>query len=158
MSAAAGDRWFEDFAPGLVIETPGVTLTESQIVDFAFRWDPQPFHIDALAAAESSYGGLIASGFHTLLASFRLYITAARCGASSIGSPGIEALRWLTPVRPGDTLSLRAEVLSARPSASKPDRGMVNLAAVVSRRSGAAPAPEPVMDFRWTQMFLKRPD
>ncbi len=152
-----GERWFEDFTPGLVVQTPGATLSETQILDFAFKWDPQPFHIDALAAAESPYGGLIASGFHTLLVAFRLYIVAARCGGSSIGSPGIDRLRWLKPVRPGDTLSLRAEVLSARPSGSKPDRGFVALSAVASRRRPEAPDPEPVLDFEWTQMFLRRP-
>lgn len=149
---AAGERWFEDFAPGLVIETGGATITESQILDFAMRWDPQPFHLDVPAAAESPYGGLIASGFHTLVVGFRLYIEAARCRRSSIGSPGIEALRWLRPVRPGDTIRVRAEVVSARPSASRPDRGSALIAGVMSNQAG-----EPVLDYRFPQMFLKRP-
>ncbi|MDY0073847.1 MAG: MaoC family dehydratase [Thauera sp.] len=117
-------RFLDDFQPGEIFHTPGVTLTEADIIDFAWRYDPQPFHLDALAAAQSPYGGLIASGFQTLAVCFRLFIQNGMLAAASIGSPGIDELRWLAPVRPGDTLHCQVEVLELRPSRSKPDRGI----------------------------------
>jgi len=120
-------RYLDDLTPGQRFTTPGLTLTEAEIIDFAWRYDPQAFHLDANAAAESPYGGLIASGFQSLAVCFRLFIQSGLLADSSMGSPGIDELRWLAPVRPGDTLHSEIEVLEARPSASKPDRGIARL-------------------------------
>lgn len=120
-------RYLDDLAVGQKFSTPGVTLSEAEIIDFAWRYDPQSFHLDAHAAAESPYGGLIASGFQSLAICFRLFIQSGVLAESSLGSPGIDELRWLAPVRPGDTLHSEIEVLEIRPSRSKPDRGIARL-------------------------------
>lgn len=120
-------RYLDDLTPGQRFTTPGLTLTEAEIIDFAWRYDPQAFHLDANAAADSPYGGLIASGFQSLAICFRLFIQSGLLADSSMGSPGIDELRWLAPVRPGDTLHSEIEVLEARPSNSKPDRGIARL-------------------------------
>jgi len=120
-------RFLDDLTPGQHFISPGLTLTEAEIIDFAWRYDPQPFHLDANAAAASSYGGLIASGFQSLAICFRLFIQSGVLAESSMGSPGIDELRWLAPVRPGDTLHSEIEVLEVRPSNSKPDRGIARL-------------------------------
>ncbi len=120
-------RYLDDLTPGQRFTSPGLTLTEAEIIDFAWRYDPQPFHLDANAAAESPYGGLIASGFQSLAICFRLFIQSGLLADSSLGSPGIDELRWLAPVRPGDTLHSEIEVLEVRPSKSKPDRGIARL-------------------------------
>jgi acyl dehydratase len=146
------DLWFQDFTPGRVWETAGATLTEAQILAFAWEWDPQPFHLDRGAAEASPYGGLIASGFQTLLMAFRLFHAERVINPASIGSPGIDELRWLRPVRPGDTLRVRAEVLSQTPSRSKPDRGAAVIAYAVANQTG-----ETVMTYRATHLLLKRP-
>jgi acyl dehydratase len=122
------DRYFDDFTVGERFATRGVTLTESGIIDFALRYDPQPFHIDVEAARQSNYGGLIASGFHTLALGFRMVIETGIFRASSMGSPGFDELRWLRPVRPGDTLHTEIEVMEKTPSSSKPDRGIARIA------------------------------
>lgn len=129
-------RYFDDFAIGERFVTPGITVTESEIIDFALRYDPQPFHLDAQAAAQSLYGGLIGSGFQTLALSFRLFIQSGLLSACSMGSPGIDELRWLAPVRPGDTLHTEVEVVASKPSRSKPDRGMLQLRYVVINQHG----------------------
>lgn len=120
-------RYLDDLVPGQQFTTPGVTLTEAEIIDFAWRYDPQSFHLDANAAANSPYGGLIASGFQSLAVCFRLFIQSGVLAESSLGSPGIDELRWLAPVRPGDTLHCKIEVLEVRLSSSKPDRGIARL-------------------------------
>lgn len=120
-------RYLDDLTPGQRFTTPGLTLTEAEIIDFAWRYDPQPFHLDASAAANSPYGGLIASGFQSLAICFRLFIQSGLLADSSMGSPGIDELRWLAPVRPGDTLHSEIEVLEVKPSSSKPDRGLARL-------------------------------
>lgn len=120
-------RFLDDLTPGQRFTSPGLTLTEAEIIDFAWRYDPQPFHLDANAAAASPYGGLIASGFQSLAICFRLFIQSGVLAESSLGSPGIDELRWLAPVRPGDTLHSEIEVQEVRPSSSKPDRGIARL-------------------------------
>jgi acyl dehydratase len=146
------DLWFEDFAAGQVWETAGATLTEAQILDFAWQYDPQPFHLDKGAAEASPYGGLIASGFQTLLTAFRLFHAERIINPASIGSPGMDEVRWLRPVRPGDTLRVRGEVLETRPSRSKPDRGSALIGYTVLNQRDEA-----VMTYRATHLFLKRP-
>lgn len=143
------DRYLEDFRVGERIESGGHTLTEAAIVDFALRYDPQPFHIDAEAARTGPYGGLIASGFQTLAVAFRvLWDTGSIAGG--LGSPGLDELRWLKPVRPGDTIRTRIEIIEKRPSTSKPDRGLLRVRhEVVNQRD------EPVMTFIAT-VFVRR--
>jgi acyl dehydratase len=119
--------FLDDLQAGDRFATAAVTVTDAEIIDFALRYDPQPFHLDANAAAESVYGGLIASGFQTVALCFRLFVQTGMLAESSMGSPGIDELRWLTPVRPGDTLHGEVEVVEARPSRSKPDRGIARL-------------------------------
>lgn len=125
MSGKAFKYWFEDFPVGMAVEIPGPRLTRESIVEFASRYDPQPFHVDESAGKESMFGGLIASGWHTVSLAMRMICDAYLLEAASLGSPGVNEVRWLKPVRPGDTIRLRMSVIEARPSVSKPDRGTV---------------------------------
>lgn len=118
-------RWFEDYPVGSTWEIGEVSPTEDEIVAFAQRFDPQPFHVDPAAAAESPYGGIIASGWHTAALMMRLVVEHFLSPESSLGSPGVDDLRWAAPVRPGHAYRLSAEVLEARVSTSRPDRGIV---------------------------------
>jgi acyl dehydratase len=129
-------RYFEDFEPGEVLELGSVTVTEDEIVEFARRFDPQPFHVDPAAAAESVFGGLIASGWHTGAMWMRLYVDAMLGSTAAQGSPGIEELRWLAPVRPGDTLHGRLTVLETTPSGRRPDRGTVRIRGEMVNQDG----------------------
>ena len=121
-------RYFEDFAVGWQTASEPALLTEGMVLEFARTYDPQPFHVDAEAARQTIYGGLIASGFQTLAFGFRLVLDTGVFDGVSMGSPGFDTLRWLRPVRPGDRLRVAFEVVEARPSASKSDRGMVRIA------------------------------
>ena len=121
----AADRHFEDYAPGAVFEYGEIPVDEAEIVEFARRFDPQYIHIDREQAARGPFGGLIASGWHTAAMMMRLIVDNFLPKHASRGSPGIDELRWLRPVRPGDTLSVRLSVLEATRSRSKPDRGVV---------------------------------
>ena len=100
------DRYFDDFSVGDSFTSPSVTLTESMIVEFAFAYDPQPFHIDAEGAKATPFGGLIASGFHTMAVGFRMFLALGLFSKCSLGSPGLDELRWPRPVRPGAGLRL----------------------------------------------------
>lgn len=130
------DRYFEDFEPGQVLELGSHTVSEDEIVDFARRFDPQPFHVDPEAAAGSVFGGLIASGWHTGAMWMRLYVDAMLGSSSGQGSPGIEELRWLAAVRPGDTLHGRLTVLETTPSERRPDRGTIRIRAEMVNQDG----------------------
>ena len=121
------DRYLDDFSVGETFSTGGITFTESNIIDFAMSFDPQAFHLDVQAASESLYEGLIASGFHTISVCFRLFIQTGTLARCSMGSPGIDDLKWLAPVRPGDTLRTEVEVVEVRPSSRRPDRGVLRL-------------------------------
>ena len=119
------ERYFEDYVPGSVHELGTTSISEAEIVEFARRYDPQPFHVDAEAARHTQFGGLIASGWQTAGLMMRLAVDHYLSSAASLASPGVDEVRWTQPVRPGDTLSVRATVLEARVSTSKPDRGLV---------------------------------
>ena len=119
--------YFEDFQVGYSFTTDRYLVPKDEIIDFARQWDPQPFHIDETVVDDYPYGGLIASGWHTLLISFRLMLETGKFKECSIGSPGMQELRWLLPVKSGDTLYNRARVDSAKQSKSKPDRGFVTV-------------------------------
>ncbi len=147
-----GELYLDDFAPGDRFESPGKTLTEAEIVDFAFRFDPQPIHLDVEAAKGSPYGGLIASGFHTMVVGFRMLWQTGVFSACSLGSPGLDEVRWLLPVRPGDTLRTVAEVVEMRPSSSKPDRGICRVKYTIFNQRDEA-----VMTMTAVQIFARRP-
>jgi acyl dehydratase len=129
-------RWFEDYRVGEIAEFGDHLVTEAEIVEFATRYDPQPFHVDAEAAKASIYGGLIASGWMTASCAMRMMVDHYISPIASMGSPGIDELRWLAPVRPGDRLRMRVTVLESRPSQSKPDRGMTRFLWELLRQDG----------------------
>jgi acyl dehydratase len=118
-------RYFEDYVPGAVAVLGPIAISADEIVQFASRYDPQPIHVDADAAARGPFGGLIASGWHTISLVMRVLVERYLSHVASIVSPGIDELRWKAPVRPGDVLSVRVTVLEASASRSKPDRGLV---------------------------------
>jgi acyl dehydratase len=142
----------DDLAPGQVYPLGCRTLSRDEIVAFARDWDPQPFHLDEDAAAASIYGGLIASGWHTVCVFMRLFADGMLRRAAALGSPGIDELRWLHPVRPGDTLDARLEILEVRPSRSKPDRGSVRARCVVTNQDG-----EEALTMQAVLLFRRRP-
>lgn len=145
-------RYFEDYRVGDVVDAPGFTLTEAEIVHFALEYDPQPFHMDAVKAKDSIYGSLIASGWQVAILAFRMILQTGFVGSASLGSPGIEQLLWLKPVRPGDTLYAHAKVAEARPSKSKPDRGLVRVEWWVENQTGVT-----VTTLVSTQLVRRRP-
>ena len=142
-------RWFEDYPPGSVFEGGAVAVGEADILDFARRYDPQDMHIDPAKAAAGPFGGLIASGWHTAALMMRLFVEHYLSPVSSLASPGIDELRWLRPVRPGDVLGLRVTVTDARRSRSKPDRGLVtSLVEVLNQRDEVVMTLKPVSILR----------
>ena len=146
------ETYFEDYVAGDVHEFGEVEVIESDVIEFAQRFDPQPFHIDHEAAAASHFGGIIASGFHTCSMMMRMLVDHYISAVSSMGSPGIDEVRWLEPVRPGDTLRCRATVTEARASSSRPDRGLVHSAIEVLNQEDKV-----VMSLRSVGFFAKRP-
>ena len=145
-------RYFEDFFQGLTVDLGNVEFTAEGIIEFARAYDPQPMHANLEAARESIYGGLIASGWHTAGAYMRLLVDSVIGQSESLGSPGIDSLRWLKPVRPGDTLSGRFTVLEAKVSRSRPDRGIVR-----SRGEMLNQDNEVVMELEAANFFGRRP-
>jgi acyl dehydratase len=119
------DRYFEDYTPGDVYEFGTITVTETEIIEFARQFDPQYFHVHPEKAVESRFGGIIASGWHTAGLTMRLYVDHFLSHVASLASPGVDDVRWPNPVRPGDTLKVRVTILEARLSRSKTDRGVV---------------------------------
>jgi acyl dehydratase len=144
--------YFEDFPPGDVRESPSRAVTRDEIVAFARQYDPQPFHLDDEAATRSIYGGLLASGWHTCALYMRLMWETFLKDTASLGSPGVDEIRWVKPVRPGDTLRVRFTVVEATPSRSKPDRGIVRSLSEVFNQHG-----EVVMTMRGLGLFGRRP-
>ena len=144
-------RYFEDYVPGLTVDCGTFTLSEAEIIAFAKEYDPQPFHVDPAAAAAGPVGGLIASGWHTTSMMMRQLVDHFVSGETGLGAAGIDEIRWPRPVRPGDTLRVRATVVDARRSRSKPDRGIVTSAMEVTNQHG-----ETVMTMKATNLFLTR--
>ena len=127
-------------------------VSEADIIRFAKEFDPQYFHVDPVAAKDSIYKGLIGCGGHSLAVSFRIYITKFLPGKASLGSPGLDEVRWLRPVRPGDVLRMRVTILEATPSRSKTDRGSVrSLVETINQ------ADETVMKYTAINLMGKRP-
>jgi acyl dehydratase len=129
-------RYFEDYVQGAKFEYGPISVDESEIVAFAKRYDPQTMHVDPQAAARGPFKGLIASGWQTVSLMMRLFVDHYLSAVASLGSPGVDEVRWLRPVRPGDQLMLRVSVLETKPSRSKPDRGMVVSLLEVVNQSG----------------------
>jgi len=145
-------HYFDDFQPGEVLELGSYQVPREEILAFARQFDPQPFHIDEEAGRRSIFGGIIASGWHTASICHRLLVQALLSTSASMGSPGLDELRWLLPVRPDDVISARAEVLSTTPSRSKPDRGAIKFRMEVRNQKG-----EVVMTEVATALFSRRP-
>lgn len=136
IAVPADDRYFEDYLPGTIVEYGEIRVDETEIIDFARRFDPQDMHLDPIAAARGRFGGLIASGWHTTAMMMRLFTDNFLSKTASLASPGIDELRWLKPVRPGDVLRIRVSVVEATRSRSKPDRGMVRTLVEVLNQDG----------------------
>jgi acyl dehydratase len=143
--------YFDDFTLGSVVDLGTTTVSEEDILRFAREFDPQPFHIDPEAAEKSIFGGIIASGWHTCSLTMRLLVDGLLRNSSSLGSPGIEQIRWVKPVRPGDTLHAVLTVKDVRHSQSKPDRGTALMRIDVTNQAG-----DLVMWMESFGMFVKR--
>jgi acyl dehydratase len=144
--------YFEDIVEGTEFELGSTTVTREEILEFAVRFDPQPFHVDEEAAKESMFGGLIASGWHTAAIWMRLYVDTVLANTASLGSPGVEELRWLKPVRPGDTLTGWVECAAKVPSKSRPTMGVIHEQWLVTNQKG-----EVVMTTKGINMVRRRP-
>ncbi|WP_186387211.1 MULTISPECIES: MaoC family dehydratase [unclassified Stappia] len=144
-------RSFEDFEPGETIALGSKTVTREEIIAFAAEFDPQPFHLDDAAGEASLLGGLAASGWHTIAMLMRLLCDNLLLNSSGKGSPGVEEVRWMRPVRPGDVLTASAEVISSRVLNSRPDLGMVDFLFTVTDQTGT-----PVMTQRNKILFGRR--
>ena len=145
--------YLEDFAVGDRREFGRYEVTLEEVLDFAHKYDPQPFHIDEAAAAKTHFGGLIASGWHTCGIFMRMMADDLHArGGGGLGSPGVDELRWLKPVRPGDVLSVRSEVIEVRPSKSRPERGIMRSRFEVFTEDGAV-----VMTLSSVSLLRRRP-
>ena len=145
-------RYFDDLEAGQRFVTGAWTLSEAEIVAFAQAFDPQPIHVDAAGAADGPYGGLIASGFQTMALGFRLFYEMGVINDACIGGPGIDAVRFHRPARPGDSIHAVATVAETRPSRSKPDRGYVRIAYDVRNQRD-----EPVLSYEIVHILMRRP-
>ena len=143
--------YWEDFYAGQVLEAGGVSLSEEEIIEFASKYDPQPFHTDREKAQQSVFGGLIASGWQTASLCMRMLCDSYLLQSASLGSPGVDEVRWVKPVRAGDTLHLKSIVLETRASASRPDMGTVRSRSEVYNQRG-----ELVMHMSGVGMFRRR--
>ncbi len=144
--------YLDDMPVGFRFATGTTTLTAEAIKRFASEWDPQPFHLDEEAAKASPYGALIASGFQTILTAFKLSVEANVWSESSMGGPGLKEVLWLKPVYVGDTLRVEAEVIAARVSQSKPDRGIIEIRNDIFNQSD-----ELVAQYQGTHILRRRP-
>ena len=143
--------YFEDFAPGWTIELGPRRVTREEIIGYAARYDPQPMHLDEEAARHTMLGGLAASGWHTCAIMMKMIADGFLLDTASMGAPGVEEAKWLKPVRPGDSLTVRGSVRTARASQSKPDRGFVTLHWEVFNDRG-----DKVMTLTCPQMIQRR--
>ena len=144
-------RYLEDFAAGQEFDLGQRAVTRDEIVAFARMFDPQPFHVDEAAAAHSIYGGLIASGWHTVSLFMRLLVDGLLRDSASMGSPGVDEVRWPNPVRPGDVLTASAAIADVRQSRSRPDRGVVSTRYAMRNQDDA-----PVLAMKGVGMFRRR--
>jgi len=145
-------RYLEDFSEGQVFELGEETVSEAELLEFARRYDAQPFHVDREAAKKSMYGGLITSGWHTSAIFMGLLVRGLLYEVASLGAGGIDEMKWLKPVRPGDRLRARLTILGRRPSTKHPGRGLVNCLGEMFNQEG-----ERVLSIRWSAMIARRP-
>ena len=145
-------KYFEEFTPGDAETTEGYQVTAEEIIDFARKWDPQPMHTDPDAALASGFGGLVASGVHLIAMTVRLLVTRPT-HASVIGALGLDQFRFLHPVRPGDVVRVTIECLGARPSSTKPDRGVVRSRVTLRNQRG-----EDLLTYVDALLVARRPD
>ncbi|MBV9579949.1 MAG: MaoC family dehydratase [Chloroflexi bacterium] len=145
-------RYFEDFPEGYSVELGTFSLSADDIVAFARQYDPQPMHVDPEAARATAYGGLIASGWQTATSFMRLLVDTVLADTASMGSPGVDSLRWLKPVRPDEVLRARFTVLESRPSNSRPEWGIVRSLGEVLNQ-----ADDVVMRFEGVNFLARRP-
>src|ERR1700730_534326 len=146
-------RYFDDYLPGASYDCGSVSVSEAEIISFAIQFDPQPFPVDPEAAARGPFGGLIASGWHTAALVMRQLVDHYLSPEASLGSPGLDEMRWPEPVRPGDTLRVRATAVEARRSLSKPDRGILKTLIEAVNQDGRT-----VMRATATNFLRVRPD
>ena len=146
-------RYFEDFQVGDIFDLGSTTVTEEEIIRFARQFDPQPFHTDPVLARDSIFGGLVASGWHTTAMFMRLFFDGLLHETASIASPGVDDVRWLKPVRPGDVLRARFIVIESTPSKSKASLGIVR-----SRCEVFNQADELVMSLVGVHFFGRKPE
>jgi acyl dehydratase len=145
--------WFEDFSVGDTRSFGHYEVTREEVLAFARRWDPQPFHLSDEGAAQTHFGSLSASGWHTAAMTMAMTVIEwDKSEGGTLGAVGIDALRWLAPVRPGDVLRVESEVLETRPSASRPDMGSVRHRNTVFNQQD-----EPVMRFEPIVLYRRRP-
>ena len=149
-----GLRYFEDYALGTTYDCGSVSIDQAGIIAFAKEFDPQPFHVDPVAAAAGPFGGLIASGWHTAVLVMRLLVEQYLSEEASLGSAGLDELRWPHPVRPGDTLRARATVIESRRSLSKPDRGIIKTLVEAVNQDGRTVMRATAINF----MLVRPPD
>ncbi|MGH3002345.1 MAG: MaoC family dehydratase [Gaiellaceae bacterium] len=145
-------RYWEDFRVGDVTELGPVDVPEDELLAFARRYDPQPFHVDAAAARTGPFGGLIASGWQTAAIFMGMFVREILLDSASLGSPGVEQIRWTAPVRPGDRLTARATIVDSRPSETNPARGTVIISSEVFNQEGTL-----VMTLKARSFFARRP-
>ena len=145
-------RYAEDFPVGVRRELGSTTLVEDEVIRFAREFDPQPFHVDKAAAEQGFYGGIIASGWHTCSLTMRIMVDNYLADAAALGSPGIDELRWLKPVRPGDRLTVYSTVREVKNSTSKPDRAVLTTVTEVENQRG-----DVVLTMLGKTMMLRRP-
>ena len=151
MIAKEPKYYWEDFKAGEVHQIGQKRVDSDEIIAFAEQFDPQPFHVDEAAAKTSAYGGLIASGWHTVALVMRMMCDSYMLDSASLGSPGVENLKWLKPVRPGDTIRAQRTTLEVRASASRPEMGLVKTRWEVFNQNG-----ERVMTMEGYGMFRRR--
>jgi acyl dehydratase len=144
-------RAFEDFKVGDIMECGPLPVSAADIKSFAARFDPQPMHLDEAARQNTILDGLFASGLHTVCLHMRLFADGILRDSTSMGSPGVEEVRYLAPVRAGDSLTLRLEVVGARPSKSRPEMGLVNFRSHMVNADN-----KPVLEMTATLMFGRR--
>ena len=149
---SAAPRYWEDYEVGQKFQLGSTSFTAEEIVEFGRQFDPQPFHIDGAAAKASMFGGLIASGWHVAAKMMRLFVDNYVDRRTALGSPGVDELRWLKPVRPGDTLSGWVECSAKVPSRSKPQLGIIHEHWTVINQNG-----EVVMTTKGINMVRRRP-
>ncbi|MEV5212188.1 MaoC/PaaZ C-terminal domain-containing protein [Micromonospora sp. NPDC053740] len=151
------ELFFEDLVPGLTVDLGVVTVDADEMVAFARRFDPQWYHVDPDLAAASRHGGLIASGFYTVSLFMRAYVDHLLSRAAADASPGLEELRWLAPVRAGDRLAVRVDVMGARPSTARPGLGTVSLTGTMLRLGPDDRPEQEVLRTRFRGWFAVRP-